>query len=89
MEKRLSKTDFYACRSKWRARGGIVCRHGVFFDIARPCPCLDPAAEKDWSHARHMPAIDRELRHLVTIQFNAATFKRLGVLQAQLKRAYA
>eukprot|EP00973_Karenia_brevis_P056554 7867831-Karenia_brevis.AAC.1 len=74
----------------WRTAGHRVCRHGVFFtssQAANDCPCLASTVSQDlWRHAKFMPSIDVELKALVCVKFNAQSFLRLGVLQAELRR---
>eukprot|EP00973_Karenia_brevis_P079889 11084824-Karenia_brevis.AAC.1 len=75
-------------RTVWRAKGRTVCRHGVFFKTVCECPCLKSNAERNWEHAALMPIYDADLRHLVTAKFDAMSFKRLGVLRAELRRQH-
>ena len=90
MQARLASDGYAARRERWRMKGHFVCRHGVFF--ARPqikCPCMDADSRHDdsaWQHARRMASIDHELKDIVTTEFHRETFKRLGQLQAELRR---
>jgi hypothetical protein len=72
----------------WRRSGKYVCRHGVFFEssVEISCPCLGPSAEADWSLAVLMPAIDDTLKTIVVDTFVVHEFRRLGQLQAELRR---
>ena len=74
-------------RATWRAAGHFVCRHGVFFDavLERPCMTASPHATA-WSTARRMPKLDEHLRVITTTRFHAASFCRLGSLQAEVRR---
>ena len=62
-------------------------RHGVFFNAAPgPCNCMDGnARQADWSSARYMADLDRDLKALVAVPFNIATYRRLGQLRATLR----
>lgn len=75
--------------AQWRAAGKFVCAHGVLFE-RRPnagCPCMQAdILVADWTGARHMPSIDRTLMAIVAVPFNTATFRRMGLLKADLAR---
>jgi hypothetical protein len=47
---------------------------------------LVPNLEADWEHAILMPALDFELKAIVTDTFDVDQFRRLGVLQAEARR---
>ncbi len=84
------KRGFSVQKAAWRARGNWVCRHGVFFTSAqdRVCPCLDPFTNaQDFQHARWMPSLDSTLKFLVTAPFSLESYRRLGKLQAEMRRA--
>lgn len=85
---KVSNQSFDAQRRTWRQLGKFVCRHGVFFDSRVPvrCPCLQPALERDWAHARLMSAIDNELKCIVTDSFCQHEFTRIGLMQAEIRR---
>lgn len=40
----------------------------------------------DWSKVRLMPHLDEELKVITTSNFDLNTFRRIGVLRAELKR---
>jgi hypothetical protein len=89
--KRLSSESFAVKQEQWRHKGHLVCRHGVFF--MRPqlsvCPCMETGVRSDeakWQHARFMPWLDDDLKEITTVRFNAAEFKRLGKIRADVKR---
>ena len=42
--------------------------------------------EAKWQHARFMPWLDDDLKEITTVRFNAAEFKRLGKIRADVKR---
>ena len=90
MQHRLAEQGFANRKAAWCAQGRTVCRHGVFFasPSARACPCMGGAlpSEEGWRVARWMPAIDMELKRLVVVPFNLATFRRIGVLRGELRR---
>ena len=74
-------------RATWRAAGHFVCRHGVFFDAVLECPCMNASSHATaWSTARRMPKLDEHLRVITTTRFHAASFRRLGSLQAEVRR---
>ena len=75
------------CR-KWKAEGKYVCRHVVFFDVpsAFDSPCLRARSHADWCRALLMPALDDDLKCIVTDAFEPVSFQRIGILQAEMKR---
>ena len=79
---------FDSVKAHWKREGRHVCRHGVFFGAGfrAPCPCLSPASTADWSTAILMPALDTNLKCIVTDSFDRSEFMRLGLLQAELRR---
>ena len=80
---------FCTRRKTWRAAGKFVCRHGVMFTKSHKgdCSCLlTDLGAGNWRHAKWMPAISVELRTIIAVPFNIAGFRRLGVLQAELRR---
>ena len=80
----------FACkRTAWRLAGKFSCCHGVLF-LRRPpsgCKCMssDSAAD-DWSCARFMPAMCPDLKCIITVPFDRATYQRLGTLQSQARQ---
>jgi hypothetical protein len=90
-QNRLQSIGFSFRKIAWRQSGNFVCRHGVFF--ARPqagkCPCMagpfDPGSTQ-WRYARHMTVIDDDLKDLVWAPFKGEEVRRLGQLQAELRR---
>ena len=86
----IAMNGFVAQKREWRAQGRHVCRHGVFFDTFGQvsCPCLEPLDVQDarWLDAKRMPALDSELKALIAVPFDAASFNRLGILQAEAHR---
>jgi hypothetical protein len=88
---RLKRDSFDVKRAAWRnTPGRTVCRHGVFFTRSsadRACPCMlnDPSPEL-WRHARYMACISYQLRAIVTTRFELGSFRRLGILQAEMRR---
>ena len=88
---RLAKTDFRTVRAAWRAGGRRVCRHGICFNLpltrSHDCPCMDvdPNAIV-WEKAAKMAKIDDDLKSIFAVRFNATSFERLGMLQAEVRR---
>ena len=39
-----------------------------------------------WQHAVHMPKIDHDLKEIVVVPFDVSFNRRLGQLQAEMKR---
>ena len=51
------------------------------------CPCLARVPEHEaWLNAVLMPVLDPDLKTIVTAPFAADGFRRIGVLQAELRR---
>jgi hypothetical protein len=74
---------------EWRKEGKHVCRHGVFFSAPASsidCPCLQDGSSADWNGAVLMPALNEDLKCIVTDTFNAHCFQRLGVMQVTARR---
>ena len=89
LEKRLTNTGFERQRTRWRASGKPVCRHGVFFQTLPEAGMSHNQSEVEaavWHQARLMPDIDHDLRGIATIAFDRATVRRLGQLQAEVRR---
>lgn len=89
-EARLASSAFTVRKAAWRSKGGMVCRHGVFFVNGQQpvCPCLKTDVEpQEWSRARYMPHLCQELRAITVIKFDASSFTRLGKIQAELRRS--
>ena len=85
----LKEQSFHEKRDAWRNSGRRACRHGVLFADAPGvnCPCVNSTtSEGDWHSAAWMPAISEDLKALIAVKFEAANYKRLGVLQAELRR---
>jgi hypothetical protein len=82
------KLNIHTEMRQWRIKGKFVCRHGVFFDAAPPvaCPCLQAGGHADWSNAMMMPALHNDLKCVVADTFDASSFQRLGILQAEARR---
>jgi hypothetical protein len=85
---RIAKHNYQAARRDWRKKGKFVCPHGVFFDVLAivDCPCLRPAGAADWRNALLMPALNLDLKCIVTDSFDQHTFQRIGVLKSQARR---
>lgn len=84
----LAKQEFHTVKRAWKNEGKHVCRHGVFFQV-RPsttCPCLMKLCEADWTSATLMPALDTQLKCIVTDVFDPHSYQRLGALQAKARR---
>jgi len=89
LAQRMIDSEFKSQADHWRSLGRWVCRHGVFWLRAQrnKCQCMNLADSADhWTHARLMGAIDLELRALVAVPFDAANFRRIGELRAELRR---
>ena len=84
----LQKRGYTSKRDAWRSKGGVVCRHGVFYTAAQgsSCNCMLPIGAQDWQHARFMPSLDSHLRALTVVPFDADIFQRLGQLRAEMRR---
>ena len=90
MQRSLAANSFEGKTGVWRRMGKQVCRHGVFFEAGPTytCHCMSNTAigHDSWQLARHMPKLDPILKCLVVTQFDAASFRRLGLLRAEMKR---
>ena len=90
MHAAMGKRDFYTRRDAWRSAGKFACRHGVLFSSppACRCPCLEAGLVNPtvWAKARCMPALDDSLKTIVAVPFDAASYRRLGELQAEMRR---
>ena len=84
--KALSTKSFQNQRTEWRAKGGFVCRHGVFFTRRVECFCMSPQSPDVWDFAVKMPAIDHELKQIITVPFNLTGFYTLRRIQAECRR---
>ena len=84
--KELSTKSFQNQRTEWRAKGGFVCRHGVFFTRRVECFCMSPQSPDVWDCAVKMPAIDHELKQIITVPFNLTDFYTLRRIQAECRR---
>ena len=60
--------------------------HGVFYkaQAAHGCDCL--SHDPQWTDAKYMVYLDANLHALAVKPFDATTFTRLGVVQAELRR---
>ena len=88
-ENQLLQQGFDARRLQWRSRGLAVCRHGVFFALARiaECPCMARDCSPDeWKDAKKMAGIDHDLKAIIVCPFDLANFRRIGQLRAELQR---
>ena len=87
-DKRYVQQAFHNQREAWRKSGKHVCRHGVFFNTCHriECPCLAVPSEAGWTPAVLMPTISDEFKSIVIDTFDRHDFRRLGQLQAELKR---
>ena len=86
---RLERKSFAGKRTAWRMRRKYSCRHGVLFSQAPPngCKCMSlQSGEEDWHDARYMPALDHDLKAIVAVKFDKPSFKRLAILQADMRR---
>ena len=88
LAEKLEQRDFAKRRTAWRAKGFVVCRHGIFFRCtAMPqCPCISAAEEQEWQHAKYMPQLCEELKTIVAAPFQLGLQTRLAVLQAEMRR---
>ena len=76
-------------KARWKARGNVVCRHGVFWKkhVLASCPCMAEDFEDDaWLDAAWMPAMDYASCYLVVAPFSAESFSCIGLLRAQMRR---
>jgi hypothetical protein len=85
---RFLTSSFAVRRAAWKFKKRPSCRHGVLFsrDFSGNCPCMAPTRHQVWPHARWMPALDGTLKTIVAVKFDASSFRRLGVLQAEARR---
>ena len=83
-----ARLDIAVMRRQWKREGKSICRHGVFFATPHisTCPCLQPPLEADWSTARMMPVPHEDLKCITVDTFEQWSFRRLGVIQAELRR---
>lgn len=92
MSAEAKRISYSIKRDTWRARGGRVCRHGVFFTSQQTsdCPCMRAAVNQPgleiWKHARYMPRLSEDLKMMIITPFDAVHFCRAGQLQAEMKR---
>jgi hypothetical protein len=92
MGNRLEHAEHHIRSASWKASGGRVCRHGICFTAAQgtTCPCMqtsslvsDPA---QWKYAKSMPKIAHELKAIIMVPFSGCDRRRIGQLQAEMKR---
>ena len=87
LEQQVVTHSFANMQVAWRSKGKFVCRHGLFFRRAPVAGCMcmvqpgcdDPAAE-------FMPALDANLRRIMTVPFQRDNFRRIGQIKADLRR---
>ncbi len=85
LQRRCVQDSFDVRRAIWRSKGKWVCRHGVFYETrVESCPCME--AVPDWTGAKFMPSLDRELRAIITVKIHSPSVQRLGILRATMKR---
>ena len=80
----LKREAFGVRKAAWRTKGQHVCRHGMFY-VSRPadgCQCI----LGDFGNAMYMPMVSTDLKQLVAVPFKNGSAKRLGQLQAELRR---
>ena len=87
---RLLKHGHHSRKLRWSQSGRFVCRHGTFFQATNrsfQCPCMSaaPSNEGAWQYARMMPAIDPDLRQIIAVPFNAASWQKVRILQNRLR----
>ena len=88
LEVKFNQKNFAARRAAWRIKGKTACRHGVLFAHPPPggCKCMETSStEEDWRHAKYMPAIDNDLKCIVAVRFHQQSYKRLAVVQADIR----
>ena len=88
LDEKFMRKNFAAKRAAWRIKGKPACRHGVLFahPPADGCKCMDTSStEADWQHARYMPAIDDDLKCIIAVRFHQQSYKRLALLQAEIR----
>ena len=82
---KLLTRSFAVRKAAWHLKKRHSCRHGVLFTQAPPdgCKCMAvTTSEADW---QYMPALDEELKSIVTVAFDINTYTRLGILQANAR----
>ena len=87
--KELQGCSFVQRKAIWTSQGKTVCRHGVFWRRHRRsgCPCMaNTIDEAQWFDAVLMPALDHASRSILVAPFDAQYFRRLAVLQAEMRR---
>ena len=77
----LAKQEFNPDKREWRKEVEYACRHGVFFDAppSPACPCLSPSRAADWSDAVLMPALNSNLKCIVTDAFDPSRIPTVGM----------
>ena len=88
LDVKFSRKNFAAKRAAWRIKGKPACRHGVLFAhlAAEGCKCMDTSStEEDWRHAKYMPALDDDLKCIIAVRFHQQSYKRLALLQADIR----
>ena len=90
LQARWDRSNYHFQKWVWRASGGSVCRHGVFFSHGWVglCRCMQdpPADDPIWTKASFMPKLSLDLKGLVKAKFQHASYRRLGQCCAELKR---
>ena len=89
LNEKFARWNFACKRAAWRLAGKYSCRHGVLFNHKPPsgckCLCIESAAE-DWSCARFMPAVCPEMKCIIAVPFDRASYQRLGTLQSRARQ---
>eukprot|EP00973_Karenia_brevis_P018205 2500352-Karenia_brevis.AAC.1 len=90
MEAQFKSIGYERRKIAWKSSGLPVCRHGVLFSSAQAtndCPCMQQSPNQGaWRHARHMPALDHNLKKIICKRFDSNSFKRIGLLKAEMVR---
>ena len=89
LAKELQAHRFVQRKAAWKAKGMVVCRHGVLWKKRQlaSCPCMsNDIGHTAWIDARWMPALDHASQCLIVTPFDEQSFSRLGVLQAEMRR---
>eukprot|EP00973_Karenia_brevis_P033724 4650546-Karenia_brevis.AAC.1 len=84
MQKQYDQTLYSYRKQQWRSQGYWVCRHGLFYK-RRPtadCTCM----ESCWGDALWMPHLSKTLKAIVVTAFDASQVRRIGQVQAELKK---
>ena len=82
----LKREAFGVRKAAWRTKGQHVCRHGMFFAKGFGSTCDCASANPTWEGVKRMPALDVQRKAIVTKAFDAKIIRRLGQLQADIRR---